>query len=248
MIRFLIVVLFVALYLVIGCIPAAVLWLIGKKNPGLRDRVSRHMIRWAFRVMLFLSGVKLTVEGQENIPSDRPVLYVGNHRSLFDIIISYTLFPGLTGFVAKKETKKIPLLSIWMNYIHCLFLDRSNIKEGLKTILLGIEKVKSGISICIYPEGTRSRSCDELEMLDFKEGSLKIAEKSGCPIIPIAMLHSADIFESHFPRVRSTHVKVRFGQPIDLKSLDKEQRKFSGAYTRNVIHEMLVDMKNTMNS
>lgn len=245
MIRFLLLIIFVALYLVIGCIPAAVLWLIGKKNPGLKDRVSRYMVRWAFRVMLFLAGVKLTVEGQEHIPADRPVLYVGNHRSLFDIIISYTLFPGLTGFVAKKETKKIPLLSIWMNNIHCLFLDRENIKEGLKTILLGIEKVKSGISICIYPEGTRSRTSDELDMLDFKEGSLKIAEKSGCPVVPIAILRSADIFESHFPRVRATRVHVRIGAPIDLKSLGKEERKFSGAYTRNVIQDMLTDMKKT---
>ena len=248
MIRFLLVVIFVVSYLVIGCIPAAVLWLIGQKNPGLKDRVSYHMIQWAFHVILFLSGVKLTVEGQEKIPTDRPVLYVGNHRSFYDIIISYTLFPGITGFVAKKETLKIPLLSLWMKYIHCLFLDRENIKEGLKTILAGIEKVKSGISICIYPEGTRSRSNDELEMLDFKEGSLKIAEKSGCPGMPVAMLRTADIFENHFPRVCATHVHVRIGDPIDLKSLDRESRKFSGAYTRNVILQMLTEMKDTQNS
>ncbi len=245
MIRLFLVALFVVSYLIIGCIPAFFLWLIGKKNPGLKDRVSRHMIRFAFSVILFLSGVKLTIEGRENIPQDRPVLYVGNHRSFYDIIISYLLFPGVTGFVAKKETQKVPLLSLWMEYIHCLFLDRKNLKEGLKTILLGIEKVKSGISMCIYPEGTRSRSDSELDMLDFKEGSLKIAEKSGCPVVPIAMLHTADIFENHFPKIRAAHVHVRIGEPIDLKSLGKEERKFSGAYTRNILHSMLADMQNT---
>lgn len=245
MIRLVLVVLFVVLFLVIACIPAVFLWLIGKKNPGLKDRISRKLIRFAFRVILFLSGVRVTVEGREKIPADRPVLYVGNHRSYFDIVISYLLFPGITGYVAKKEMEKIPLLSLWMRNIRCLFLDRSNIKEGLKTILQGIEQVKGGSSVCIYPEGTRGKGNTELEMLDFKEGSLKIAEKSGCLIVPIAMLHTADILENHFPKIKATHVLVRIGDPIDLKSLSREEKKFSGAYTRSVILNMLTEMEKT---
>lgn len=258
MIRLILVLLFVVLFLLIACIPAFILWVIDtlqKKKaaaspekassytvPSLKDRVSRKLIRFAFRSILFLSGVKVTAEGLENIPADTPVLYVGNHRGFFDIIASYTLFPGVTGFVAKKEMEKIPLLSLWMRYIRCLFLDRSNIKEGLKTILEGIELVKSGISLCIYPEGTRCRSEHELDMLEFKEGSLKIAEKSGCPVIPVAALHTADILENHFPFIHATHVTIRFGAPIDLKALSKEERKFSGAYVRGLISEMLTDM------
>lgn len=242
MIRVILVLLFVVLFLIIACIPAFFLWLIGKKNPGLKDRASRCLIRFAFRGILFLSGVKITAEGTENIPTDRSVLYVGNHRSFFDVIAVYTLFPGVTGFVAKKEMEKVPLLSLWMRYIHCLFLDRSNIKEGLKTILQGIEEVKSGVSLCIYPEGTRSQSSSELEMLDFKEGSMKIAEKSGCPVVPVAALHTADVLENHFPRIKATHVVIRFGTPIDLKSLSREERKFAGAYVRSIISGMLTDM------
>lgn len=94
------------------------------------------------------------VRGYENIPQDRPVLYVGNHRSYFDILVGYTTVPGLMGFVAKKEMEKIPLLSKWMLNVNCLFLDRNNIKEGLKTILAGIEKVRRGVSVWIFPEGT----------------------------------------------------------------------------------------------
>ena len=133
MIRLILVLLIAILYLVIGCIPAFILWLIGKKNPDLKDRVSRRMIQWIFGVLLFVSGTKVKAEGLENIPKDRAVLYVGNHRSYFDIITSYRLLPGITGYVAKKEMEKIPLLRLWMRYIHCLFLDRSNVKEGLKT-------------------------------------------------------------------------------------------------------------------
>ena len=76
------------------------------------------------------------------------------------------------------------LLRDWMKALYCLFLDRKDIKAGLKTILQGIEYIKRGISICIFPEGTRNRTD---EMLPFKEGSMKIAEKTGCPIIPMAI-------------------------------------------------------------
>lgn len=241
MIRTILAVLIAVLYLLIGCIPAFVLWLIGKKNPDLKDRISQRMIQWIFGVLLFVSGTKVKVEGQENIPSDRPVLYVGNHRSYFDIIVTYRLVPGITGYIAKKEMLKVPLLRLWMRYIHCLFLDRSNIKEGLKTILAGVDEIKQGHSMWIFPEGTRSRG-EEGTMLDFKEGSLKIADKSGCPVVPVAITHSADVLENHFPKIRPATITVRFGEPIDLKSLPREEKKLAGAYTQRIIRSMLDDM------
>ena len=181
--------------------------------------------------------------GLEHIPSDRAVLYVGNHRSYFDILVGYVTVPGLTGFVAKKEMLKIPLLRDWMRRVNCLFLDRVDIKEGLKTILEGIEKVRSGISIWIFPEGTRNESQDVTELLTFHEGSLKIAEKSGCPVIPVAITGTAEIFERQFPLVKPSHVVIRYGEPIMLKELSLEQRKFPGAYTREVIAGMLGQMR-----
>ena len=241
MIRLILVLLVAVLYLVIGCIPAFVLWLIGKKNPDLKDRVSMHMIQWIFGVILRISGTKVKAEGLENIPTDRAVLYVGNHRSYFDIIASYRLLPGITGYVAKKEMEKVPLLRLWMRYIHCLFLDRSNVKEGLKTILAGAEEIKNGHSMWIFPEGTRNRG-DEGSLLDFKEGSLKMADKAGCPVIPVAIAHSADVLESHFPFIQAATITIRFGEPIDLKNLPREQKKLAGAYTRTQIQGMLDDI------
>ena len=76
-------------------------------------------------------------------------------------------------------------------------------------------------------------------MMEFKEGSMKIAEKTGCPIIPVAMTGTAEIFEKHIPFVRRSHVTVTFGEPIEIRSLDKEQKKFLGAYTRQKILDML---------
>lgn len=209
-----------------------------KKQPEKQQRWSLHIVQKMFRFFLWIGGVKVTVKGRERIP-EGAVLYVGNHRSFFDILVGYTTVPDLTGFVAKKEMEKYPLLSDWMRDVNCLFLDRENLKEGLKTILTGIEKVKSGISIWIFPEGTRSRQEDELELLPFKEGSLKIAEKSGCAVVPVAITGTADIFEKHLPFVRSGRVTIEYGEPFYIKELPAEERKHAGAYTRERIIEML---------
>ena len=115
--------------------------------------------------------------------------------------------------------------------------DRS--AKGLKTILTAIEKIKSGISICIFPEGTRNKNKDELELLPFHEGSFKIASKSGCAIIPMAMNNTAEIFEAHMPKIKSTHVVLEYGKPIYVKELSKEDQKHLGTYTQNIIYEML---------
>ena len=139
--------------------------------------------------------------------------------------MGYTTVPAPTGFIAKKEMIGIPLLSQWMVQMNCLFLDRSNIKEGLKTILTGIEKVKGGISMWIFPEGTRNKTEDE--MLPFKAGSLKLSEKTGCPIVPMAITNSADILENHFPKVKPTHVILQYGTPIYLDQLSADDRKTS---------------------
>lgn len=245
MIRFLFVAAFVVLFLILNIPTAFVLYLIGKKYQDVKDRVSICMVRWAFRVCLWLSGTRIQFIGKENIPKDQAVLYVGNHRSFFDILIGYTNAPGLLGFVAKSEMIKIPLLSTWMNYLHCLFLNRTDIKEGLKTILVGIEQLKRGISMWIFPEGTRNKSKDgEGTLLPFHEGSMKMAEKSGCPVCPVAMVHTADIFENHLPRIKRTNVTVWFGDPFYLKDLDKEDRKFSGAYTQHKLQGMLDELLN----
>ena len=142
MIRLIIVVLFVVLFLILSIPIMFVEWIIGKFNPGVKDRSSLAIVNWAFRVVLFLAGTKVTFIGLENVPTDTPVLYVGNHRSFFDVVITYTKVARVTGYIAKKEIEKVPLLRNWMRNLHCLFLDRKDIKAGLKTILEAIELMK----------------------------------------------------------------------------------------------------------
>ena len=238
MIRFILCVIVVVGFLILSIPILLVERIIGKFNPMAKEISSLRIVQAVFRFILWVAGVKLTVIGEENVPTDVPVLYIGNHRSFFDVPLTYPRCPIRTGYIAKKEMEKVPLLSTWMKRLHCLFLDRNDLKQGLKTILTAIEKVKSGISICIFPEGTRNNG-EELSMLPFRDGALKIAEKTGCAIIPISMNNTADIFEAHFPRVKKVHVVIEYGKPIYPKELDKETRKHLGIYCHDLIQDTI---------
>ncbi len=239
MFRFICVCITVIGFLILSIPILIVEWIIGKFNPMAKEVSSLRIIQAVFKFILWITGVKTTVIGEENVPKDQAVLYIVNHRSFFDVLLTYTRCPGRTGYIAKKELGKFPLLRDWMNYLHCLFLDREDIKQGLQTILTAIKKAKSGISICIFPEGTRNKNENELEMLPFHDGSFKIATKSGCPIIPISLNNTADIFEAHFPKITPTHVVIEYGKPIYPDQLDREQKKHIGSYVQGIIQETL---------
>lgn len=237
MIRFICIVIFLVVYLTLSIPVFFVEWLIGKFNPYARDISSLRIVQWGFKVILKIAGVSATVIGEENVP-DEPVLFVGNHRSYFDILLTYSRCRRLTGYIAKKEMERWPSLSTWMHRIYCLFLDREDPKEGLKTILTAIDHIKNGISICVFPEGTRNEG-EELSMLPFRDGAFKIATKTGCAIVPISMNNTAEIFENHMPKVKKTHVIIEYGKPIYPDSLDKDTKRHIGDHVADIIKETI---------
>lgn len=239
MIRLLVIALFLVVFFIFSIPLYLIEWLVGKVNPHARDISSLRIVQGAFKIILFLSGCKLKVIGEEYVPKDEAVLYIGNHRSFFDVVITYARCPGLTGYLAKKEIEKVPFLSTWMRYLYCLFLDRKDIKQGLKTILTAIDHVKQGISIFIFPEGTRSTGADQAELLPFHEGSFKVATKTDCLIVPVAITNTSQILEDHFPLIKSTQVTLEYGKPFRPSELSKEDRKIIGSYTRDIIQEMV---------
>lgn len=241
MFRFIIIVTFLILYLILSIPVLLAEWIIGKFNPGLKDRSSKAIVGWGFRCIVRLAGIDLIVRGKENIPEDTAVLYVGNHRSYFDIVLTLSIFPRVTGYVAKLEMKKWPLLNLWMKNIHCLFLDRDNIKEGLKTIIKGAEEVKNGISLCIFPEGTRNKVNDTF--LPFHDGSFKIAERGGVPVVPMVIVNSAGAFEDHLPKVKKAKVVIEFQEPIYIDKLEKDVRKSLGSYVSGIISARYFELK-----
>ena len=235
MIRLILVGGFVVLFLVLSIPIMFVEWIIGKFNRDLKDRSSLAIVNWAFRCVRFLAGTKVEYIGEENIPTDTPVLYIGNHRSFFDIVLTYVRVPRPTGYISKKEIEKVPLLNIWMRNLNCLFLDRENVREGMQTILAAIDMMKNGKSVCIFPEGSRNK--EEGTLLPFHEGSFKIAVKSGCPIVPMTINNSAAIFENQFPFIKRAHVIIEYGKPVCPKELPRENQKHLGEYVSNIIME-----------
>lgn len=236
---------FIFLFLLVGYIPLGIFWIYRKFNQEKADLMQLRLIQWVFRVIHVLAGIKLTVIGEENVPTDEAVLYVSNHRSMADVVVTYARCPGLTGFVSKDVVNKVPALRAWMKRLHCEFLNRHDVKEGLKTILSCIEKVKNGISIFIFPEGTRNKNKeDSTDIGEFKDGSFKIASKTGCKIVPVAITGTNGIFEDHFPFIRSANVIIEYGKPIRFSELEKEDQKHVGAYFQMQIQEMLVEHKN----
>ena len=146
-----------------------------------------------------------------------------------------------TGYISKKEFEKVPSLSTWMKRLYCLFLDRKDSKEGLKTILTAIDYIKNGISIFVFPEGTRSR---DGELHEFKAGAFKMATKTNCPIVPVAITGTNTVFEDHFPWIKKNPVQITFGDPIYLDNLEAEEKKHISDYTHNVLSEMLKEQRN----
>lgn len=233
------IVLFV-LFLILSIPLFLIFKLIGVFNRHACAAASQAVISCAFKAILVIAGAKVTVLGTENIPKDKAVLFTSNHRSYADIPLGYTTVPVLTGFIAKKEIKKVPSLSWWMTNMNCLFLDRDDTRQALKTILTAIDNIKAGYSMFVMPEGTRNH---ETDMLPFKEGTFKIALKSGCPIVPVAISNTDNLYELHRPWIRSAKVVIRYGEPVDPNSFSKEEQKTIGAFVQERIRVMLEEDK-----
>ena len=237
MFRFIIVMGFATLFLIVSIPIFGMEWLIGKFNHKAKEYSSLRILQWGLRTAFWLTGAKATIIGKENLPEET-CLYVSNHRSIVDIALLYPLCKHPTGFISKKSMGKIPSFRTWLLTLHGLLLDREDPRQGMKVILQAIENVKAGICMCIFPEGTRKRT-EEGPLLPFHDGSFKIATKTGCPIIPIAINNSSAVFEDQFPRIRPAKVIVEIGQPIYPNELDKETLKHIGKYCQNIIQETI---------
>lgn len=205
-------------------------------------RIAHKFLKNRGMHFLWFAGASCQAEGIENIPTDRPVLFVSNHSSQFDIplLIKYVDFP--VGFIAKKELASIPLLQHWMTLQGSLFLDRKHPRKALATILEGIELMKGGHSMVIFPQGTRS---PEGEFLKFKQGSLKLAEKSGALIVPVTVFGTSKLFEdNHAWKLTPAPVRVTYHPPLDPAGWSDEEKRHSAAIVQGIIEEELARLAN----
>lgn len=226
---------YLILYAILSIPLYLVMFIVGKIDGRKRALLAQKIVNnLGFRPILFLSGVRVTVKGQEHIMQDQAALYVFNHRGFYDILVGYTTAPYPTAFISKKEIGKIPMVSRWMKFMNCLFLDRDDIKQGLQTILQGIELLREGTSVYIAPEGTRNTG---EELLEFHEASFKLADKSKCPIIPVALNNTDAVLEKHLPWIRKAHIVVEYCEPIYMDQMERSEKKKVGSKVREILSE-----------
>jgi len=218
------------------------------KSKKTAHKIMQSCLSVEFRIIMWITGSKVTVNGKENMPvmkddgeSIQPCLFVANHRSMVDVVMAYgyTDTRQLVSFISKKEAKAIPFLGWCMVLMNGIFLDRKDLKQGLACIEQAQSLIKDeGISVWIFPEGTRNKGADEKELLDFRPGSFRVATKTGSPIVPVFISGTREVFETHLPFVRPSNVSITYGKPIWPDQLDDEQRKHIGEYFKKVITEM----------
>ncbi|MBU3137847.1 1-acyl-sn-glycerol-3-phosphate acyltransferase [Clostridium gasigenes] len=183
--------------------------------------VHKFTSNWT-RKLLKILNVKVNVHGKENLPKDKNVLFIGNHQGNFDIPIYISCIDMPKGFVAKIELTKMAGVKNWMEYMNCIFMDRSSIRKAGEAIITGINSLKSGNSLVVFPEGTRSKGD---KMGEFKAGSFKLATKSKVPIVPVTMNGSYKIMEGNSNKhLTSATVDIYIHPMIETANLSKEEQ------------------------
>lgn len=182
------------------------------------------------------TGSTVDVSGIEKIP-EGSVLFVCNHQSYFDIPLMLGTINKPKSFIAKIETMNIPIISSWMKLGKCVFIDRDDARQSLKAINEGIEILKGGHSMVVFPEGTRSKSS---KMLEFKKGSLRLATRSGVPIVPVTISGSYKIFEANNGKIKPADIKITVSDPIFTNNLTKEEESQLSDRVHKIIKDNLV--------
>jgi 1-acyl-sn-glycerol-3-phosphate acyltransferase len=174
------------------------------------------------RITVLTTGTRVELTGLENVPEGQNVCFISNHQGLFDIPVLLGFSGQQMGFIAKQELFKIPVLSHWMKELHCIFIDRKNPRNAIKSIEAGAEVIRSGYPIVIFPEGTRSQGTT---VGPFHYGSIKLALMAEATIVPITVYGTWRIFEAR-KRIKSSQVKVKIMPPIppeEAKNMGKQE-------------------------
>ncbi len=201
-----------------------------------REELTYNVIGKIAKRLLKVSGTSVKVIGEENVPSEGPILFVGNHQSYFDIPILLTNIKRYKGFIAKTELAKIPILKQWMEKLNCVFIDRKDARQSLKAINKGIKHLKSGYPMVIFPEGTRSA---DGTLGEFKPGSLKMATKAKATIVPITIKGAYKIMSKDSLAIRPANVELVISKPIYMDDETIADPKGLTDRVKNIISEEL---------
>jgi 1-acyl-sn-glycerol-3-phosphate acyltransferase len=183
-------------------------------------------------------AVDLSVESERELP-EGPLVFVSNHESYADIPTLYMAIPNRQfGFVAKQNLRDLPLYGRWIEEVRSVFLKRDDVKSSLRTIEEGISYIKDGFSLAVFPEGTRSRGGPARE---FKKGSLRLAIKTGVPIIPVSIMGTSQIFEAAGRIKKNVRVRVYVHAPIPTSGITKQESNELTSKVEGIIRGKLAE-------
>ncbi len=200
-----------------------------------RDTIIHQKPKHWAKTLVKLTGSEIEVVGQEKIPQG-PVLFVSNHQGNFDVPILIGFLQKPLGFISKVEVKKIPLVPRWMEAMNCVFIDRKDRRKAVQSIREGVQTLKDGHSLVIFPEGTRSKGN---EMGEFKKGGLRLATDSKVPVVPITISGSYKIMEESKFGFQPARVKVTVHDPIFLAKEEKVDGNLLGLEVQDKIRQQL---------
>ena len=169
-----------------------------------------HVRRWADKV-LAAAGISVTVHDASEGRSGA-FIYASNHSSLFDIPVMLSSIDDNVRIIYKKELEKIPVFGWGLKVSHHIAIERSDPRNALAAIEKTIEKISSGDSVIIYPEGTRSK---DGKLQEFKRGAFTLAARSGKPVVPVTIVGTNQIMRPGERYFRASKVKIHIGSPIE---------------------------------
>lgn len=226
----------IVLFLLVSAIAAA---LVDPEKPCSENRFYRRLFQTWIDLAIPVMRIKLDISGLELLPKDTPILYVGNHRSNFDPILAwYVLKDRPLGFVSKEGNFHIPIMGRLIRRCSCLAIDRSDPRKAIGSIYQAADILKSGISMGVYPEGTRSK---DGTLLPFHTGVFKIAKRAGTPIAVIA-LDGSEKIHKNYPFHRSP-VRFQVAAVLDAETVAHANDRELGAKVEEILRSALPEMK-----
>ncbi len=194
------------------------------------------------------SGSKVIVEGRENLLEEN-VLYVSNHPSMIDpYFVGYAIRKQLGAVIAGDLWfDSIPIVSPWFKSIGSIFVDRKNAREGIKAINKGVENIKKGHSLILFPEGEITGIITKEPVADYQTGGLKLATKAKVPIIPIVIAGTERIYTAHevFGKLKKGTVVLRILPPYVKHLKEETDVKEIAATLRQQTAETIEILNNT---
>lgn len=227
--------LFIFVYISIFYLP-----LIAFKNERDGILLAREKMKFLSRWILKSLAVDLKVKYKDRkainqLDRKKGIIYVCNHQSNLDIPVIMTALHMDVGFVAKHEMKSWPFFSIWMKKSRCVFLNRENPREGIKSIQESVRLIKQGYPIVIFPEGERSL---DSKMLNFKKGSFKLATETNGIIVPLTIKGSFNIQKrGEWKMKRHQRVDVVIDRPIFVSELSRDEVKELSVRVKQIIED-----------